>query len=69
MFSFELPLLTFSVSYMDYIIYIYIYTYIVRFTYFCEKGGGGSELRFSVLLPEQFCVFSVDVVIFGLNSR
>ena len=38
--------------------------------YFCEKGGGGgSELRFSVLLlHEQFCVFSDDVVIFGLNS-
>ena len=57
---------------MDYIIYIYIYiyTYVVRFTYFCEKGGGGgSELRFSVLLPEQFCVFSDDVVLFGLNSR
>ena len=71
MFSFELTLLTFSVSYMDYIIYIYIYiyTYVVRFTYFCEKGGGGSELRFSVLLPEQFCVFSDDVIIFGLNSR
>ena len=70
MFSFELTLLTFSVSYMDYIIYIYIYTYVVRFTYFCEKGGGGgSELRFSVFLHEQFCVFSDDVVIFGLNSR
>ena len=66
MFSFELTLLTFSISYMDYI--IYIYTYVVRFTYFCEKGGGVSELRFSVLLPEQFCVFSDDVI-FGLNSR
>ena len=53
---------------MDYI--IYIYTYVVRFTYFCEKGGGGSELRFSVLLlNEQFCVFSDDVIIFGLNFR
>ena len=52
---------------MDYI--IYIYTYVVRFTYFCEKGGGGgSELRFSVLHHGQFCVFSDDVVIFGLNS-
>ena len=70
MFSFELTLLTFSVSYMDYIIYIYIYIYIrSAFTYFCEKGGGGSELRFSVLLPGQFCVFSDDVIIFGLNSR
>ena len=66
MFSFELSLLTFSVSYLW-----IIYTYVVRFTYFCEKGGGGgSELRFSVLLlNEQFCVFSDDVVIFGLNSR
>ena len=54
---------------MDYI--ICIYTYVVRFTYFCEKrGGGGSELRFSVLLlNEQFCVFSDDVIILGLNSR
>ena len=52
-FSFELTLLTFSVSYLWIIsyIYIYIYTYVVHFTYFCEKGGGGgSELRFSVLL-------------------
>ena len=44
-FSFELTLLTFSVSYLwiiSYIyIYIYIYTYVVHFTYFCEKGGGG----------------------------
>ena len=69
MFSFELTLLTFSVSYLWIISYIYIYTYVVRFTYFCEKGGG-SELRFSVLLlNEQFCVFSDDVIIFGLNSR
>ena len=57
MFSFELTLLTFSVSYMDYIIYIYIY---IRSAFTCsvKKGGGGSELRFSVLLPGQF-VFSV----------
>ena len=69
MFSFDLTLLTFSVSYMDYIIYIYIYIRSA-FTYFCEKGGGGgSELRFSVLLPGQFCVFSDDVIIFGLHSR
>ena len=46
-FSYELTLLTFSVSYLwiiSYIyiyIYIYIYTYVVRFTYFlCERGGG-----------------------------
>ena len=31
----------------------------MHFTYFCKKrGGGGGELRFSVLLrPEFFCVF------------
>ena len=53
-FSFELTLLTFSVSYLWIISYIYIYTYVVHFTYFCEKGGGGggSELRFSVLLHQ-----------------
>ena len=53
---------------MDYIIYIYIYTYVVRLRISVKKGGG-SELRFSVLLPGQFCVFSDDVIIFGLNSR
>ena len=65
-FSFELTLLTFSVSYLWIISYIYIYI-VMRFTYFCEKGGGGgSELRFSVLLHHgHFCVFSDDVVIFG----
>ena len=41
-FSFELTLLTFSVSYLWIISYIYIYTYVVHFTYFCEKGGGGA---------------------------
>ena len=40
-FSFELTLLTFSVSYLWIISYIYIYTYVVHFTYFCERGGGG----------------------------
>ena len=50
-FSFELTLLTFSVSYLW--IVSYIYTYVVHFTYFCEKGGGGgSELRFFVLLHQ-----------------
>ena len=46
---------------MDYI--ISIYPYVVRFTYFSVRrgGGGGSELRFrfSVLLHHGlFCVFS-----------
>ena len=43
---FELTLLTFSDSYLD------IYQYVVHFTYFTvKKGGGASELsfRFSVL--------------------
>ena len=57
---------------MDYIIlsiYIYIYLYICSAIYvFSVKkgGGGGSELRFSVLLHHGlFCVFSDDVTIFG----
>ena len=39
----------------------YTYNYVVRFTYFTVKRGGGSELsfRFSVLLHHGlFCVFS-----------
>ena len=31
----------------------------MHFTYFCEKGGVGSELRFSVLLHHGHFVFSV----------
>ena len=47
-----------------------MYTYVVRLRISVKKGGGGgSELRFSVLLPGIFCVFSDDVIIFGLNSR
>ena len=33
-FSYELTLFTFSVSYLWIISYIYIYTYVVRFAYF-----------------------------------
>ena len=61
-FPYELTSLTFSVSYLWILSYIYIY--VVRFTYFSvKKGGGGSELsfRFSVLLHHGlFCVFSVE---------
>ena len=59
MFSFELTLLTFSVSYMDYIIYIYIYTYVVRLRISVKKGGGGA-VNFGSLFsfPDNF-VFSV----------
>ena len=53
---------------MDYIIYIYIYTYVVHFTYFCEKGGGGSELRFSVLLHHGHFVFSVMTSISSVET-
>ena len=50
---------------MDYI--IYIYTYVVLFTYFCEKGGG-SELRFSVLLRHGLFVFSVMTSISSVET-
>ena len=52
-FSFELTLLTFSVSYLWIISYIYMYIYIrsAFYVFSVRKGGvGGSELRFSVLL-------------------
>ena len=54
-FSFELTLLTFSVSYLWIISYIYIYIYIRRalYVFSVRKGGGGSELRFSVLLHHR----------------
>ena len=66
-FSFELTLLTFSVSYLW--IISYIYTYVVHFTYFCEKGwGGGGAVNFGSLfsfIMDIICVFSDDVDIFG----
>ena len=70
MFSFEIDFIDIQ-CFIYGLYHIYIYVYIrSAFTYFCEKGGGGgSELRFSVLLPGIFCVFSDDVIIFGLNSR
>ena len=41
-FSYELTLLTFSVSYLWIISYIY-YIYVVQFTYFSVKKGGGGQ--------------------------
>ena len=58
-----------SVFHIWIISYIYICIRSAFYVFLWKRGGGGSELRFSVLLPEQFCVFSGDVVIFGLNSR
>ena len=42
----------------------------MHFTYFCEKrgGGGGSELRFSVLLRPGFFVFSVVTSISSVDT-
>ena len=48
--------------------HIYIYTYVVHFTYFCENGGGGSELRFSVLLRHGLFVFSVMTSISSVET-
>ena len=65
-FSYELTLLTFSVSYLWIISYISILTYgVLRI--FCEKGGGGA-VNFGSLfsfIMDFFCVFSDDVDIFG----
>ena len=43
---------------------------MVHFTYFCEKGrgGGGSELRFSVLLRHGLFVFSVMTSISSVET-
>ena len=51
---------------MDYI--ISIYTYVVRFTYFLCERGGGSELRFSVLLHHRLFVFSVMTSISSVET-
>ena len=40
----------------------------MHFTYFCEKKGGGSELRFSVLLRPGFFVFSVMTSISSVDT-
>ena len=40
----------------------------MHFTYFCEKGGGGSELRFSVLLRPGLFVFSVMTSISSVDT-
>ena len=42
------------------LLYIYILLYLIRsaFYVFCKKGGGGGELRFSVLLRPEFFMFS-----------
>ena len=52
------PYMTIVIFYIYIYIYYYNY-YVVHFTYFCKTGGGGGgELRFSVLLrPEFFYVF------------
>ena len=50
--------------------HIYLYLRSAIYVFSVIKGGGGSELRFSVLLHHGlFCVFSDDVDIFGWNSR
>ena len=68
MFSFEIDFIDIQ-CFIYGLYHIYMYTYVVRLRVSVNKGGGGSELRFSVLLPGIFCVFSDDVIIFGLNSR
>ena len=42
----------------------------MHFTYFCDKkgGGGGSELRFSVLLLHGIFVFSVMTSISSVDT-
>ena len=66
-FSFDLTLLTFSVSYLWIISYIYIHTScILRIS--VRKGVGGSELRFSVLLRHGLFVFSVMTSISSVET-
>ena len=52
---------------MDYI--IYIYTYVVHFTYFCVKGGGGA-VNFGSLFSfvMDFFVFSVMMLISSVET-
>ena len=51
-FSYELTLLTFSVSYLWIISYIYIYIRSAFYVFSVRKGGG-SKLRFTVLLHHR----------------
>ena len=68
-FSYELTLLTFSVSYLWIISYIYIYIYIrSAFYVFSVRKGGGGAVNFGSLFSfiiDIFCVFSDNVDIFG----
>ena len=52
-FSYELTLLTFNVSYLWIISYIYICIRSAFYVFSVRKGGGGSELQFSVLLDHR----------------
>ena len=66
-FSYELTLLTFSVSYLW--IISYIYTYVVRFTYFlCERGGGAVNFGFLFSFIIDFFVFSVMTSISSVET-
>ena len=54
---------------MDYIIYIYIYTYVVRFTYFlCERGGGAVNFGSLFSFIIDFFVFSVMTSISSVET-
>ena len=50
--------------------HIYIYTYVVHFTYFCEKGGGGGAVNFGSLFSfiTDFFVFSVMTSISSVET-
>ena len=67
-FSYELTLLTFSVSYLWIISYICIYIRSAFYIFSVRKGGGGGAVNFGSLFSfiiAFFCVFSDDVDIFG----
>ena len=66
-FSYELTFLTFSVSYLWIISYIYIYIRSAFYVFSVRKGGGGA-VNFGSLFSfiiDIICVFSDDVDIFG----
>ena len=52
---------------MDYIIYIYIYIRSAFYVFSVRKGGG-SELRFSVLLHHRHFLFSVMTSISSVET-